>query len=87
MTTQQQQDDVYVLSSEGVTAAEAALSVADQVCLRNIVASAGFEGHDVGAAERARLVEILAGRLSPDDARAQVIASIPAASLRRPLAS
>lgn len=86
MTTQQQ-DDVYVLPSDGVTAAEAALSVADQVRLRNIIASAGFEGHDVTAAERARLVEQLAGRLSPEDARAQIIASIPAAALRRPLAS
>ena len=87
MTTQQQDDDVYVLSNEGVSAAEAALSVEDQVRLRNVIASAGFEGHDVGAAERARLVEQLAGRLSGDEARALIIASIPAAALRNPLAS
>lgn len=83
MTTQQH-GDTDMSGSDEVAGAEAALSVDDQVRLRNIVASAGFEGHDVDVAERARLVELIAGRLSPDAARAQVLASIPAAALRRP---
>lgn len=82
MTTRQH-DDIHLLDDRGVTAAEAALSTADQLRLRNIVASAGFEGHDVGPAERSRLVELFAGRLTGDEARTQILTSIPEAA-RRP---
>ncbi len=85
MATQQQRDDVFVLEHDATTtAAERALSVDEQLHLRNVVASAGFAGHDVDAEERARLVEILAGRLSFEDAFAQVMATVPAEAFIHP---
>lgn len=85
MATQQQRDDVFVLEHDATTtAAERALSLGEQLHLRNVVASAGFEGHHVDAEERAQLVEILAGRLSFEDAFAQVMATVPAEAFVHP---
>ncbi len=85
MATRQQRDDVFVLEHDATTtAAERARSLRDQLHLRNVLASAGFEGHDVDAEERAQLVEILAGRLSFEDAFAQAMDTVSAEAFVHP---
>jgi hypothetical protein len=56
---------------------EADLTPAQQLALRNVVASSEFEGHIVTDAERAELVRIVAGEITADQSIAELIATIP----------